>query len=89
MLTCLLLAETLPSKTLPYDPFEAQQFFNHHFKDSKKDVFRRYCEYHQHKEEELIEYYKSISKISKPEIHYPKNKGTVDALVSAFFHIAK
>ena len=46
------------------------------------------CEYRQHNEEELIEYYESISKIGKLEIHYPKNKGTVDALVS-IFHIAK
>ena len=45
MLTCLLLAKTLQSKTLPYDPFEAEQFFNHHFKDSKEEVFKKYCEY--------------------------------------------
>ena len=85
---CLLLAETLPSKTLLSDPFETQQFFNHHFKDSKKVVFKKDIEYHQPNEEELKEYYKSISKISKPAIQYPKDKGTVGSLFSAFFHIA-
>ena len=39
MLACLILSETIPSVLLPYDAFEAELFFNHNFKGSKKDIY--------------------------------------------------
>ena len=92
MLTCLVLAKTVESNILPFDPFEAQVFFNRHFNDTKEAVFKRYCEYHQQDPDELLEYYKTTSKIYKrsiPDQQYTKRKGTVDALVSTFFHFMK
>ena len=92
MLTCLVLAKTVESNLLPFDPFEAKHFFNHHFDDTTYAVFKRYCEYHQQDPDERLEYYKTTSKIYKrsiPDQQYTKRKGTVDALVYPFFHIMK
>ena len=84
MLAWLILSETIPSVLLPYDAFEAELFFNHNFKRSKKDIFKRYCEYHHQNPDELLDYYKTISKIEKQyvPIKSQQNKRTVDALVS-------
>ena len=86
MLACLILSETIPSVLLPYYAFEAELFFNHNVKGSIKDIFKPYCEYHQQNPDKLLDYYKSISKIEKQcvPLKSQQNKGTVDALVSAF-----
>ena len=59
----LILSETIPSVLLSYNAFEAY----HNFKGSKKDIFKPYSEYHQQNPDELIDYYKSISKIENPK----------------------
>ena len=71
--------------------FEAKLLFNHNFKGSNKDIFKRYCEYHQQSPDELLDYYKSISKIKKQYVPQKsqQNKGTVDTLVLAFFHMTQ
>ena len=82
---------SIPSVLLPYDAFEAELFFNHNFKGSKKDIFNRYRKYYQQNSDELLDYFQSISTIEKqcvPQIS-KQNKVTVDALVSAFFHMTK
>ena len=78
MLECLIHSETI---LLPYDAFEADLFFYHNFKGSKKDIFKRY----------VLDYNKSISKIEKQCVPQKsqQNKGTVDALDSAFFYMTK
>ena len=65
MLGCLILSETIYAIVLPFDPFEAQLFLNNHFKGSKTEVFKRYCEYHEQDPDKIMDYYKSISKIEK------------------------
>ena len=61
-------ASTVEPNILPFDPFEAQLFFNHHFNETKDAVFKRYCEYHQQDPDELLECYKSTSEINKRSI---------------------
>ena len=65
MLACLILSETISPNVLPFDPFEAQLFFNNHFKGSKTEVFKRYCEYHEQDPDKIMDYYRRISKIEK------------------------
>ena len=65
MLAWLILSENISPNVLPFDPFEAQLFFNNHFKGSKSEVFQRYCQYHEQDSDKIMDYYRSISKIEK------------------------
>ena len=55
MLGCLILSETIYAIVLPFDPFEAQLFLNNHFKGSKTEVFKRYCEYHEQDPDKIMD----------------------------------
>lgn len=88
MLACLVLSESIGKSKLPYDPYEAEAYFERFFKGTHREIFMKYCVFYKRDPDEILRYYKSLIKVEPPKIS-KKRTGTVDSMIATFFRMTK
>lgn len=93
LLACLLLSKSFEACDLPYDPFEAKQFFQNNFKGTVEEILDKYCEERGEDKSILLSYYRNIANRNRAKRYPPerdtKKFSTVDLLCAAFAQLTK
>ena len=92
MLACLVLAKSHEACFLPFDPFEAKQFFND-FKCKEEEALEEYCRMKNENKDELLAYYRNIAESNRNRTYNTPRKtetnNTLNLLAATFARLTR